>query len=333
MKNIHSFLFRVITITIFIFVIFNSSYAQKDSLIIGRDYKITLFSGFEMTGIVKSVTLDTVKIKTKYKTFNVPMEQISTIEDLQLIRTDSTRVIFKPDPNESRLFLGSTGKTLKAGYGYVSTALLIPWVAVLAFPFANIGITDYINFGVGSNISAGAFIKTYPDLIFFTPKVRPFHSKNVNISLGFAHVIQFRQTTYDNDNHFGFLYGVSSFDIQNTTLSCGSGIFYGFDNKKLAVLPHPLFMFAFEYRKEKDTKLISENWVVFYGDKGDDGDIGYVSVLSFGIRQIKGNFAFDLSVLGLLTNDFSFDPGGGSGKESTIFVPILWGSVAYNFEL
>ncbi|MFC2093655.1 hypothetical protein ACFLSV_07120 [Bacteroidota bacterium] len=331
MKNIHSFLFRVITISIFFFTIFNSSYAQRDSLIIGREYKITLFSGFEMTGIVRSFTPDTVKIKTKYKTFNVPQYQIATIEDLKIIRTggDSTRVIFKPDPNESRLFLSPTGKTLKAGHGYISTALLIPWVAVLAFPFANIGITDYLSLGVGTNINLGIGFDPYPSLYYFAPKVRPLHLKNVDVSIGFAHVIPFDISNSDKGYNFGILYGVSSFDIQNYTLSIGSGVTYGIDwdnSGGLTVAPYPLFMLGFEARTEIDAKLISENWVSFYPNGG------FISVLSFGVRQMKGNFAFDISVLGVLTNSL-FDVGGGGPRDKPIFYPVLWGSVAYNFEL
>ena len=217
MKPIHSFLFRIITISIFIIVFIDCTYAQNDSLVVGRKYTITLLNHFEMTGIVKSITTDTVKIKTDIKTFNVPRKDIVTVLDLEKkeseLLKDSTRVIFEPDPNESRLFVSITGKTLKAGHGYISTALLVPWIAVLAFPYANIGITDYLNFGVGSNISAGAFIETYPNLIFFTPKVRIFKSKSVNISSGFAHLIQFWENNKA-DNHYGFLYGVSSFDIR-----------------------------------------------------------------------------------------------------------------------
>ena len=117
MKSIHSFLFRVITIFIFIFVICNCSNAQNDSLIIGRNYRITLLNHFEMTGIVKSIAPDTVKIKTDIKTFNVPRKDIATIVDLEKEERgdDSTRVIFKPDPNESRLLLCPTGKALKPG--------------------------------------------------------------------------------------------------------------------------------------------------------------------------------------------------------------------------
>ena len=128
MKSIHSFLFRVIIISIFIFVIVNCLNAQNDSLIVGRNYRITLLNHFEMTGVVKSITIDTVKIKTDIKTFNVPRKDIATIVDLEKEKVDydRTHVIFKPEPNESRLLLCPTGKTLKAGHGYISTALIVP---------------------------------------------------------------------------------------------------------------------------------------------------------------------------------------------------------------
>jgi hypothetical protein len=326
-----SYLLKIILTSLFFLIFINCSIAQKDSLILGREYKITLLNGFEMTEIVGSISPDTVKIETKYKTFNVPRDQIVSILDLEKVWSDddSTLVIFDPDPNESRLFLSPTGKTLKAGHGYISTALLVPWVAVLAFPFANVGITDYLSLGVGSNIDIGIGIKPYPSLYFLAPKVRPFQFKNVNVSFGLAHVIPFDNSSSNKEYNYGILYGVSSFDIQNYTLSFGSGITYGVDwskDKGFSVAPYPLFMFGFEARTAKDNKLISENWVSFYPDGG------FVSVLSFGVRQIKGNFAFDISVLGLLTNG-RFDPGGGGPRDKPYFIPVLWGSVAYNFEL
>ena len=317
MKNIHSFLFRVITISIFFFTIFNSSYAQKYSLIIGREYKITLISGFEMTGIVRSVTTDTVKIKTKYKTFNVPQEQIATIEDLQLIRTDSTRVIFKPDPNESRLFLGSTGKTLKAGHGYVSTAVFFPWFTALVFPFGNVGITDYINLGAGASI--------YPPMFYIAPKVRALHSKYVDVSIGLAYAQTYSFLDIETDNNFGLLYGVSTFGKDKYSISVGSGMIYDIDwehGNGIAIHPYPLFMLGIEARSVADSKFISENWLTF----GREGRLS--SVFSGGFRIINGNFAIDACVIGILTN---LNPGGGTGKLG--FIPLLWGSVAYNFEL
>jgi len=317
MKTLHSILFILFTISIFIFTFFHSSYAQKDSLIIGREYKITLLGGFEMTGTVRSVTPDTVKIKTKYKTFNVPQEQITTIEDLQLIRTDSTRVIFKPDPNESRLFIGPTGKTLKAGHGYVSTAVFIPWFTALVFPFGNVGITDYINLGAGASL--------YPPMFYVAPKVRALHSKYVDVSIGLAYAQTYSFLDIETDNNFGLLYGVSTFGTDKYSISVGSGMIYGIDwehGNGIYIHPYPLFMLSIEARSVEDSKFISENWITF----GREGRLS--AVFSGGFRIINGNFAIDACVIGILTN---LDPGGSSGKLH--FVPLLWGSVAYNFEL
>ena len=100
MKSRPNVLFKVFTISIFIFVFINCTHAQNDSLIVGRKYTITLLNHFEMTGIVKSITPDTVKIKTDIKTFNVPRKDIATILDLEKEEPepidDSTRVIFEP---------------------------------------------------------------------------------------------------------------------------------------------------------------------------------------------------------------------------------------------
>ena len=322
MKSRPNVLFKVFTISIFIFVFINCTNAQNDSLIVGRKYTITLLNHFEMTGIVKSITPDTVKIKTDIKTFNVPRKDIATVLDLEKEETgsidDSTRVIFEPDPSESRLFIGTTGKTLKAGHGYVSTALLFPWITVLVFPFGNVGITDYINFGAGASF--------YPPLFYFAPKVRALHTKNIDVSIGlaYAHYCDF-QKIKGNDN-LGLLYGTSSFSFDKVTCTVGAGVSYRINweyDKGIDISPYPLFMLGFEHREFKETKIISENWLSF-GSKG-----GYIAILSMGPRFILDDLAIDACVIGIWTN-FSFD---GGSRHKSYFFPVLWGSIAYNFEL
>ena len=322
MKAIHSFLFRIITISIFIFVFLDCTNAQNDSLIVGRKYTITLLNHFEMTGIVKSITPDTVKIKTDIKTFNVPRKDIATVLDIEKEEPetidDSTRVIFEPDPNESRLFIGTTGKTLKAGHGYVSTALLFPWITVLVFPFGNVGITDYINLGAGASF--------YPPLFYFAPKVRAFHTKNIDVSIGLAYAHYYSFEKIEGNDNLGLFYSTSSFSFNKFSCSVGAGVSYRVNweyDKGVDIASYPLFMLGFEFRQIEKTKIISENWLTF-GERG-----GYIAILSLGPRFILDDLAIDACVIGILTN-FSFD---GGSRDKSYFFPVLWGSIAYNFEL
>ena len=100
-------------------------------------------------------------------------------DSIKLKKTeDSLRLI--PDPNESRMLLGPTGKTLKGGKAYISMATFFPYFTIpLFFPFSSFGITDYINIGAGASI--------WPPVFYIAPKIRPLSTKNINLSFGFAY--------------------------------------------------------------------------------------------------------------------------------------------------
>ena len=207
---------------------------------------------------------------------------------------------------------------MKAGHGYVSTALLFPWITVLAFPFSNVGITDYINLGAGASF--------YPPLFYFAPKVRALQTKNIDVSIGLAYAHYYSFEKIEGNDNLGLLYGTSSFSFYKFSFTVGAGVSYKVYweyDKGIHIAPYPLFMLGFEHRDIKGTKIISENWLSF----GSNG--GYVAIFSMGPRFILDYVAIDACVIGILTN-FSYD---GGSRNKSYFFPVLWGSIAYNFEL
>lgn len=329
MGKFYLVLLKAFFLLLFFLTLRNISIAQIDSLIVGKKYKITLYYGFEATGIVRSVTNDTVKIETEYKTFALPRKDITLINGISIKpslkdTTDLTREQIEelrllPDPNDSRLLLGPTGKTLKGGKAYVSTAVFFPWITILFLPYSSFGITDYINIGAG--------VSLYPPVFYITPKIRPLHLEGIDLSLGFAYAQTYTFQDINNDYNAGIIYLASTFDITNKlSLTVGSGLLYNINwhyKNKIYTTGYPHLLLGFEARTDKNFKLITENWIDLGGERGAN-----FSVFSIGGRYFKGGFALDFAMLGIISN---LDPGGSSGK--SYLIPMPWISAAYNFSL
>jgi len=319
----HSFLFKIVSLLFFFSLFPDCNFAQQDTLVINKKFKITLKNDFEATGIIKDFTSDTIYLGTSERNLKIPRKDIVTIKNLSIEETiiDSSRLI--PDPNESRLLLGPTGKTLKGGKAYISTAafIFIPFPIPLFFPFSSFGITDYINIGAGAS--------PFPPIFYIAPKLRALHTENVNVSFGFAYGQTFEFEDIHNEN-FGILFGVSTYEFEKYySLSLGAGLPFIIDwrhSSKIYTYRFPRILIGFEMRTAKDYKLFTENWI----DLGGENGLNF-SVISIGGRSFGPNFAFDYAVLGILT-DASFDVGGGGNHDFKI-VPMLWFSLAYNFNL
>lgn len=322
-------LLKVIFSFLFLLTLENVSVAQQDSLVVGKNYKITLYYGFEATGIVREITEDTVKIETEYKTFALPRKDIAKINGIakkpslkdttDLTKEQIEELKFLPDPNDSRLFLGPTGKTLKKGKAYISTAVFFPWITILFLPYSSFGITDYINIGAGAS--------PYPPVFYITPKIRPLHFEGIDVSFGLAYAQTYSFQSINDDYNVGLFYLASTFDIENKySLTIGGGLLYNIDwqhTSKIYTYRSPHLLLGFEAQTEKNFKFITENWIDLGGEKGSN-----FTVLSAGCRYFKGGFALDFAMLGVFTN---FNPGGSGGK--TFLIPMPWISVAYNFGL
>lgn len=310
---------------LFIFIITCHSFAQTDSLVVGKEYKLNMNYGYELTGILKSFSEDTIKIESESTTYRLQRKDIISIisvekekKEFEIKQLDLTKTF--SDPNDTRFFLGPSGKTLKQGEFYVSLAGFFPWLTLpMAFPFGAAGITDYINLGVGAS--------PYPTLFYIAPKFRTLHLDNINLSLGFAYAQAFKFEGVNNDYNIGFIYGVSSFDVAKYyTASVGLGMFYNIDwhhKNQIYIYGLPHLLLGFEAQTEKNFKFISENWIDLSSERGAN-----FSVVSAGGRILGEHFAFDLSLLGVITNS-TVDGSGGK----IYVIPMPWVSFAYNFSL
>jgi hypothetical protein len=228
-------------------------------------YQVELADGSEFVARITAVDEGTVTFETSGGTrLEVPRAQIRSL------RPASGTVVegeyWAPDPNSSRLFFTSTGRSLAQGEAYVGTYLIV-------LPFVAVGLTDRFTLGAGAPVLFGEF-----EPFYLAPKLQVVRTESAAVSVGTLAFF------YEGDN-VGIAYGVGTFGSADRALTAGVGYGYAGDDFS----SEPVFMLGGEARVSRRVKLITENY--FLPD-----DTG--TLLSGGIRFISGRLSSDVGVFG-----------------------------------
>jgi len=189
------------------------------------------------------------------------------------------------DPNNTRLLFAPTARGLKSGTGYIS-------VYELFFPMVAIGLNDYVTIAGGLSVFPGSI----GDVLYFAPKITPYQSETVSLSIGDFFVKPNEGTEYLN-----IAYGIGTFSFGRGAITAGVG--YETNSKQ------PIILIGGELRISRYAKLITENWFIANSD---------FNFVSFGIRFLGKRLAADFALIFPLIDEDDF-----------IFMP--WIGFAYNF--
>ena len=237
-------------------------------------YHVRLADGSELVARITSVEEDLV-------TFTTSGGARLEVERAQIreIRPAGGTVVegryWEPDPNASRLFFTSTGRSLRQGEAYVGTYLIV-------LPFVGVGLTDRITLAAGAPVLFGEF-----EPFYLAPKVQLVRTESAAVSAG-ALVFLFQE------EQVGIAYGVGTFGSHERALTAGLG--FGFVGDDFS--SEPVGMIGGETRVGRRVKLITENYFL------PDDDIAVV--LSGGLRFISGSLSADVGVFAAAGDD-----GGG----------------------
>ncbi len=175
------------------------------------------------------------------------------------------------DPNVSRLFFTSTGRSLPAGQGYVGTYLIV-------LPFVAMGITDRFTLGAGAPVLIGEF-----EPFYLAPKLQLVRQPAAAFSVGTL-------VFFFNDENVGIAYGVGTFGSPDHAFTAGLG--WGYSGADFT--SEPVALLGGETRVSRRVKLITENYVL-------PEAVGVI--FSGGLRFIGTRFATDVAVAGIATGD------------------------------
>ncbi len=248
----------------------------------GKTQMIELSDGSTMVGEITEVGDTSVKFKTKMGELTLNIDQIVEIKEVSTSSIKGGKYWY-PDPNRHRLFVGPTGRMLKAGEGYFSDMLIF-------FPSVGYGITDNINLSAGMTIIPG--IDFSKQLFYATPKIGVDINKNLSVS-GSALIIAVPQGDDDDDDDasvVGVLFSTATAGTDNASLTFGLG--FGYVDEDIA--SKPVVQIGGEARLSRRVALVTENWVF---PEVDD------PLVSYGFRFFGEQIAVDLAFATILEED------------------------------
>jgi len=207
--------------------------------------------GTQVMGRIVEIKTDEIMFESE---IGVSAVQIADIKEIRLIKASSIKggSYWFPNPNQTRLYFGPTGRTLKKGDGYVSDIYIF-------FPSFAYGLTDNITLGAGFTIFPG--VDFDKQVLYFTPKIGLSTSENFSFAVsGMIFKIPDDFDFDDDDSEsimIGLLFGTMTYGTGDKSLTVGLG--HGFVDDEIA--DKPAFCFGGEYRFARRVSFVTENWV------------------------------------------------------------------------
>jgi hypothetical protein len=262
---------------------------------------VTLDDGSSLVGRIVEVGDSAIKFVSDLGEMTIAIDKIKDV-----IIVDASNIkggkYWYPNPNQTRMLFGPTGRMLKQGDGYFFDVLIF-------FPGVAYGLTDNITIGGGMSIFPG--FDAEEQLYFITPKVGLNVMEDVDLA---ANLMLIRVPVDEDDvedvtdlhpltdtievevaETVGLLYASGTYGSEHSYVTFGLG--FGLVDEKIA--DKPAVALGFEHRFARRVSFVSENWI-FPGL--DD------PVISGGIRFFGESIAVDLAAMTVFDNDVPLIP-------------------------
>lgn len=294
---------------------------QPDSVVLSVGeavLEVRLRDGSTLFARVVEIDGDRVVLRTDAGTrIEVERAQIRSASPVRGTIRDGE--VWVEDPNRTRLLFGPTGRSLRAGEGYIGAFELI-------FPFAAFGLTDRITLAGGTPVLPFMM----GDIVYLAPKVQLVSTERAQLSSG---VLAFFNLTSDRDDTetVGVAYGAGTWGSADDAVTAGAG--WGFAGSDIQ--NHPVFLLGGETRLSRRLKLVTENYLISYENRvyqsptmrpGDpyqeptfETEVERLGLLGLGLRFFGERLAGDLGL------------GMGVGGEDGTFCCVPIANFVYNF--
>lgn len=206
---------------------------------------------------------------------SVPLASLARWRELVEAPAPAAAAITR-DPDDSRLFLAHTARSVPRGKGYVLDYLVF-------FPVGGIGITDRLSLAGGMSL-----IPFSPDQLFYVaPKYNLFQSSSASVAAGvlYLRIVGFIPSS----GYAGIAYGVTTLGGENSSAT----VLVGFPFASGGWEQRPLIVLGGETRVSRRVKLMFEGWRIPGSD--DAPAVG-------GMRLIGEHVSWDFGLFFLLGN-------------------------------
>jgi hypothetical protein len=293
----------ILSLNILNSILFSQVDTTKSQLLV-----ITLSDGSEHVGRIESAESKFLNFLTREnKIIRISKGEIKDVvayEDSRLARKEKAALIketgqdtiVRPiytDANLNRMIIFPTARPMKPWQWYIQ-------LNELFFPFAAVGIGNFLTLGGGISLLPGA----HEQIIYLSPKITPLHSENLDLAAG----VFFMTSTYKVGfpEGLGVAYTMATIGEKEKSFTIGLGWgFWGenFSNK-------PILILGGDIKIGRNLKLIAETWTPFI----EGSTLGIIGFRIIG-KHISGDF--------VAMRPFGQNTRGGP------FFP--WFNLTYNF--
>jgi hypothetical protein len=273
---------------------------------IGTRQRVELTGGRVIVGTVIASTGESLVLDVEGVRTEIPRAQIVRFSAV-------TGRFSRRDPNDTRLFVTPTGRTLPRGAGRLTTYFVFPSVAY--------GVTGNVDVSAAASIPVDG-----SGLVSGTVKVGVLQRATTALAAGAS------ASTFYGDNSdvvTGTIYGVGTFGTAERSLTLGAyGIYAAGDEVEGVEIGDGMgVVIGGGMQISNSIKLMTENALIFAFT--DDG--GTAGILAVGVRFFGDRLAADLAlpVYAFMTETTA---SGGRRVEGEAFpLPIPYIGFAYNF--
>ncbi|KAA9340303.1 hypothetical protein [Adhaeribacter soli] len=266
----------------------------------GKVYYVILSNGMKFFGTVAEKRASEYVFNTEY--FGTITATFGNIRYMKEVENRlKSGYYWVPNPHDSRLYFGPTGRGIPRGEGYVQTIY---------------GYLNSINYGITDNISIGStfllmpFLPLENNIFALTPKISFPTTENTNVAGGVLFVNFLEE-------QFGLLYSAGTYGNKSDHITAGIG--FAFFNGNVSSTP--LVMLGGVKRMSNRLAFMSENYILSV-----PGDRTYGFGL-YGLRFIWPRTNLDLGGFYAAYSGNRHDSGQ---IVSSYFIPIYY---SFTFKL
>ena len=269
---------------------------------------LTLDDGSTLVGRITEVGDSEIKFQTDLGEMTIAVTKIRDIKGVPVSSLKGGKYWF-PNPNTTRLLVGPTARTLKAGQGYFMDLWLF-------FPGVFYGITDNITIGGGVSIFPGVD----EQLFYIAPKVGFKAAKDLHVA---ASLFVFH--LWDQNAYLGI--GSMTYGSEDRSVTGGLGLAW----HEAGMADKPAATLGGEYRVSRRISLVGESWFI-------PGEIDEGEIIMGAVRLFSEKLSIDLGIAYAVDNkgdrnleedaDYEFTDYD-TDYDATTWVPYI--DFVYNF--
>lgn len=256
----------------------------------GMVQRLTLNDGSTLIGKITAVGDEDVTFQSSMGEMTIKKENIKSIEEMPESSYRGGKYWY-PNPNQTRLLIGPTARTLPPGKGYLFDIMIF-------FPGAAIGITKNFMISGGGSIFPGLD----DQLLYFIPKIGVGVNERLDVAASVVVLYLLDETAF-----LGM--GTMTFGEPDYSLTAGLALAWTGDELQ----DEPAWTIGGEYRFARRLSLVAEGWYI----PGTDGAKMFMPAIRFFGEQMTLDFGIGFGSDNRDDND-SYD-----SNDDTSWIPYL----------